>query len=99
MACRPSDCVRGASFKHADDAGSGATELAIRPKDKLPRGLEPVVATPPADAKTLVRSPKAGAGSVISLVEKGRRHRDLPHERRIYLAVSDTVCLGAERWV
>jgi len=29
MACRSSDCVRGASFKHAIGAGSGAKELAI----------------------------------------------------------------------
>jgi hypothetical protein len=48
--------VRGALFKHAVGAGSGATELAIRQKDNLPRGSKIVVATPLADAKTSVMS-------------------------------------------
>jgi hypothetical protein len=72
MARRPSDCVRGASFKHDVGAGSGATELAIRQKDNLPRGLEDSRSHPTSRCENIGHvSPQAAAGGVIGLVEEG----------------------------
>ena len=74
MACRPSDCVRGASFEHAMGAGSGATELAMRQKDNLLRGLvDTRLSCHPTSrcANISYVSPEAAAGGVIGLVEEG----------------------------
>ena len=72
MACQSSDCVREASFEHAMGAGSGATELAIRKKANLPRGLEDSRCHPTSRCDNISHvSPVAAAGGVIGLVEEG----------------------------
>ena len=58
--------------QHAMGARSGATELAIRQKDNLLRGLEDSRCRPTSRCENISRvSPEAAAGGVIGLVEEG----------------------------
>jgi hypothetical protein len=73
-------------------ARSGATELAIRQKDNLLRAFEDSRCHPPANAKTSVMSllrPRLAVSSALS--KKATSPEICVQERRIYLAVSDTV--------
>jgi hypothetical protein len=64
--------VRGASLKLAVGAGSGATELATRQKDNLPRGPEDSRCHPTSRCENIGHVfLEAAAGGVIGLVEEG----------------------------